>query len=380
MALVYYAIKKLGLCNKVDIDLLSKWKKKVFNLSLREKFQKRNIEIILSKFNENNINVIALKGTILKELYSNPDFRTMGDCDLLIKKSDISICEKVLNFLGYKKKEGADNHSIHRAFYKDNYSVELHWALVNKEYFNGSNKFESSIWENIVPYNVVHSKVYKLNHEYMIIHLIAHMAVHGLYNGFGIRQLLDLYLYSKRYEDNINWEKVSVLLQETSLLNFSLNLYEAIRVLFSYKLKAHNLLLLQGHKERVFFNNIHCEKNPLNCSNEYYYNELIENILENGVFGKKNREDIFVNTVINARGESNKLKYARLIFPAAEVMKSKYKYAEKYTYLLPLAYGHRLINAMFNRSFSVKDKYNFLFKTVKKADKKEKLLKNLGLK
>lgn len=216
----------------------------------------------------------------------------------------------------------------------------------------------------------------------MIVHLIAHMAVHGLYNGFGIRQLLDLYLYSKRYEDNINWEKVSILLQETSLLNFSLNLYEAIRILFSYKLKEHNLLLLQGYKERVFFNNIYCEKNILNCSNinEYYYDELIENILENGVFGKKNREDIFVNTVINARGESNKLKYVRLIFPAAEVMKSKYKYAEKYIYLLPLAYGHRLINAIFNRSFSVKDKYNFLFKTVKKADKKEKLLKNLGLK
>lgn len=84
----------------------------------------------------------------------------MGDCDLLIKKSDISICEKVLNSLGYKKKEGADNHSIHRAFYKDNYSVELHWALVNKEYFNGSNKFESSIWENTVSYNFVHSKAY----------------------------------------------------------------------------------------------------------------------------------------------------------------------------------------------------------------------------
>ncbi len=216
----------------------------------------------------------------------------------------------------------------------------------------------------------------------MIVHLIAHMAVHGLYNWFGIRQLLDLYLYSKRYENNINWGKVSVLLQETSLLNFSLNLYEAIRVLFSYKLKEHNLLLLQGHKERVFFNDIDCEKNILNCSNinEYYYDELIENILENGVLGKKNRENIFINTVINTRGESNKLKYARLIFPAAEVMKSKYKYAEKYTYLLPLAYGHRLINAMFNRSFSVKDKYNFLFKTVKKVDNKEDLLKKLGLK
>ena len=97
-------------------------------------------------------------------------------------------------------------------------------------------------------------------------------------------------------------------------------------------------------------------------------------------WGKKNRENIFINTVINTRGASNKLKYARLIFSAAEVMKSKYKYAEKYTYLLPLAYGHRLINAMFNRSFSVKDKYNFLFKTVKKVDNKEDLLKKLGLK
>lgn len=40
LALVYYAIKKLGLCNKIDINLLSKWKQEVFNLSIREKFQK----------------------------------------------------------------------------------------------------------------------------------------------------------------------------------------------------------------------------------------------------------------------------------------------------------------------------------------------------
>lgn len=70
----------------------------------------------------------------------------------------------------------------------------------------------------------------------------------------------------------------------------------------------------------------------------------------------------------------------RLIFPRAEAIKLKYKYAEKYIYLLPLAYGHRLVNATFNKNFSLKDKYNFLFKTVKKADNKEDLLKKLGLK
>lgn len=280
LALVYYAIKKLGLCNKIDINLLSKWKQEVFNLSIREKFQKRNIEIILNEFNENNIDVIALKGTVLKELYPNPDFRTMGDCDLLIRECDISNSEKVLNSLGYKKEE-ADNHPIHRGFYKDSYSVELHWALVNKEYFNGSNKFENNIWDNLIPYNSESSRAYKLNHEYMIVHLIAHMAVHAIYSGFGIKQLLDLYLYSKKYGNVINWEMVSGLLQEASLLNFSLNLYESIKILFYYKLNENNSLFLQRDKKKEIFNSVDSKKESSNYSNntnEYYYYELIKNI------------------------------------------------------------------------------------------------------
>lgn len=366
LSLIYFAIKKLKLNDNIDKTLLNRWKEEVFFSALREKKQEANIKEMLKTFNQENINVVALKGTIIKELYPKSEFRTMGDCDILIKKEFIKKSEEILNSLGYKMGEHAEEHPVHKAYYKGKYSIELHWSLINEQYFNGSKNFEKNIWVNLTKYKFREEETYRLNNEYMIVHLISHMAVHSISGGFGIRQLLDLYLFFKKYEENIDWNRTSKILGEARLDEFAMSLYYSIEILFGYKLNENIIEEFNGNKQ-------------INLANGYV-EELIEAILANGVFGRMDKSLILASSFAQFKEGEEKTILINLIFPSINKMEIGYKYIKKNRILIPIAYIHRIFNGIFNEKFSMKDKYNFVFKTGRKADEKDNMLKNIGLK
>lgn len=367
VSLIYYSISKLGLKKNISKELLNQWVKYTFLCSTKELNNMENIEELFKVLNENKLKFIALKGAVIKELYPKAEFRTMGDCDLIVKESDLKFGENILKQLGYKENEHKDEHGAHKVFMRNNQIIELHWTLINDDFFYGSKEFEKELWNNIRRVKIGKESAYALNHEYMIVHLIAHMAVHLVWSGFGIRQLLDLYLYSKKYEKNINWKKVFSILEESSLEKFSITLYIAIEKLFNYRINEEN------YDRTNNFNNI---------INNNVVKIFIEYIFNSGVFGTIAKIDEFTNTIINSKKNSKKdeiITYKSLLFPNVKNMNDKYDYAKRYKILIPIAWIHHLINGILHSEFSIKEKADFLFNSAGKVKSKEEMLKNIGL-
>ena len=64
----------------------------------------KNVTEILSKFSENNIKTVVLKGLVVRNFYPRPEFRTMSDADIVVQKKDLNAAIELINSLGYVEK------------------------------------------------------------------------------------------------------------------------------------------------------------------------------------------------------------------------------------------------------------------------------------
>jgi hypothetical protein len=201
--------------------------------------------------------------------------------------------------------------------------VEVHWKLVNKDYYIGDEKeFEKSIWENAEEINIYNLKIRKLSDEDFLIHLCMHMAIHTKYNGFGLRQLYDLALYTKNKYEDIDWASFKDRINKFGILTFTEGLYALCDKIFNIKVPYFELSNSCLRKEHI----------KLLLENTMYkrYSEKKE---ENIDFDLKHRGD---NFYISAK------KIIQIIFENRKELSPKYNYLKKHFYLLPVAWVHRI--------------------------------------
>lgn len=78
---------------------------------------------------EAGIQVVLLKGAVLKGLYPLPELRTMGDVDILVPKAQLGQVQDCLTTLGYTKRES--HNEKHDVYDGEGFHLEVHWSLVN---------------------------------------------------------------------------------------------------------------------------------------------------------------------------------------------------------------------------------------------------------
>ena len=64
--------------------------------------RKRLISNIASVFEESNIDFIMVKGFEMAKYYPNPALRTMGDCDIVVSRTDFPRTVNVLRNMGFR--------------------------------------------------------------------------------------------------------------------------------------------------------------------------------------------------------------------------------------------------------------------------------------
>ena len=206
-ALIYSSIYVIKSLEGLSREELNQWKKSTFFTGVGQISHYNQVGKLLEKFNEENIDVIVLKGLVVRDLYPKPEFRTMGDSDVLVHEEDLERVTELLQELGYKLEECEDEHGAHLVFSHEKYRhVEVHWTLVNDDYFLGTKEFEKDIWKNSMKIKIGKAEVLSLGWEDLALHLCLHMAVHIVCGGFGLRQLCDLVLLVEQKGDEINWE------------------------------------------------------------------------------------------------------------------------------------------------------------------------------
>ncbi|MCD2503297.1 nucleotidyltransferase family protein [Clostridium sp. NSJ-145] len=364
--LIYSSINRAEALNIMDESTLSTLKKNVFKSSITQSSHIKNVASVLERFNNAGIPIIVLKGLVVRDYYPIPDLRTMCDADVLVHEEDLEKVSALMISSGFNQIKEKDDHGAHIVFYKGSTVFEVHWTLINDRFFKGDKSFEDKLWDDAMDVTVGGVKTKSLSLEDLAVHLCTHMAVHLAYSGFGVRQLTDLVVLVEKKGHLIDWKAFLNKSKECGVYTFAIAIFNICNRLFDMEMPKE----IKGEK---------------NIKNKYI-EQLIQDIFDSGVHGKKSNDRVFAAEFAFDQGEgaadgsvSIIKKFMKLLFPPISQMSDKYNYAKKFILLAPIAWIHHLIEGILNKDYNFSSKMKMATSTVSVANKRNKLLKELEL-
>jgi hypothetical protein len=321
---------------------------------------------ILRKLAESNVTVVILKGLFLRDLYHEPLLRSMNDYDVLIKSEDFKKVTAIMKETGYEKVNREDKHTEYSHPYF--MMIEFHKSLVSADLFENSYMFEEKVWKGVIPFKVCGADVMTLELTDHAIHLVLHMASHIKSAGFGLRQLCDWVIFIETYSREIDWDIFNRYISSMGVAVFTQVLFVACHKLFDLKIPQ--------------------ELSYENKSIQEAADKLIVDVFDSGVFGNDDKNRKTANRILYYTGGSEAKTLMQrmrillvLLFPKAENLDNRFRYAKKYRILLPIAWMHRFLHTIIRRDIKFSDKTAVFRpkKAIEICTERSLLMQQLGL-
>ena len=197
-------------------------------VSLRQQAIQDEILLLLAN---NSIPSAVIKGnTLAVDVYDDPNCRSSGDIDILIRMEDAHKTDKILLEAGYQP----DNdlpfnycfYHIHHTGYlhpKYNDHIEIHWHFGLQHFHRISSE---QIWQEIGKNS---SGIYKLSPEMMFIQLLMHHHHHAFRE---LRILTDILWAFYRFREILDPVRLFAMLQDMGLLRTAFVCIEQIKDLW----------------------------------------------------------------------------------------------------------------------------------------------------
>lgn len=273
----------------------------------------------------------------------------MSDSDILIHIEDLEKVKRILLNMGYFQKHKDSKHVVF--LHKQYLPIELHWLLIDKNYFTKAGYLEKDVWKNVQSINICGTNTLVPSIENQILYLCLHMAVHFLYSGFGLRQLSDLVLLVESERNKINWDIFYKKIRKCKIQNFVIVLFEVCRRLFRMDVPY----ILYNKK----------------LENSQYVDMIIHNVFSRGIYGgiygKASMNSVGDNVLMLHNVNNGKfytciarLKYIiKFLFPRRYKLSKRYSYVKGNRAFIPIAWLHRLIYGFFRKDFNINKKFFF---------------------
>ena len=330
--LVYYGALNCGVDNALpemqELFML------VCNTIVISQQQMYEIERLANAFDQNGIDYMLLKGSILRKLYPKIEMRIMGDADILIKIEQYNKISSVMKSLAFEEVVESDHELIWK---KQSLLVELHKRLIpsyNKDY----HAYYGDGWQLGKP-NANKPNSFEMTAEDQMIYLFTHFAKHYRDGGIGIRHFTDLFVY-KNANKNMNESYINGELEKLCLYEFYYNICDTIAVWFEGK---------ESTDKTDFITAV---------------------ILRSGVYGKHDYVNI-AQTLRTAKLSNDtknaKLKRLRImVFPSLKTMKLHYPCLKKVPVLLPIFWIVRAFDILINKRKKAVQFYSDIKKVTEK--------------
>lgn len=341
--LLFCAISRLDDKSKPSVELMQNWQQIMFStIAIYSQRYNEFLRMVKSLYS-NGIKLVGLKGCIIRNLYTVPELRTMGDFDLLADKKDISFISDIFESNGYKVK-------------KDTFGIicdapKGHWEIfygLDEEFRENTPYWDRTIYNDAS----LDGYIYIPSHTHFLLHLIVHFGKHYIDTGAGLRNLCDIALYICKYKSLIDFTAVEAACKEQNYINIYIYVINSVIHCFGVEI---------SNTAYVEYKN--CEK-------------FVEYTLLNGIWGKSGNS-LFCQ-VAKDENENNK-GIKRLLFPSAKILKNRYKYLRQFPFLLPIAWVHRGFSGVFKWKYSVKQMVSDMEEAFEFSDERIRWLKELGL-
>lgn len=276
-------------------------------------------QLVRARLEEAGIWYCPLKGAVLKDLYPDYGLRQMADYDVLFDASRAEDLRDIMESAGFST-EYYDK-SIHDTYHKLPVSnFEMHRALFGIGHDPALVAGFADIKERLIK-DESNAYGYHMTPEDCYLYVLAHEYKHFSNGGTGLRSPLDIYVYLRRFEAEMDWSLIRERLAEIGLTDFE-------------------------EEQRVFAKHLFDEE-PLSDSEE----ELFAYIATSMTYGTVKHR---VANDLKARGGglAAKLRYVRerLFPPLDEAYSAAYPFFGKRKWLLPVFYVYRLLKALITAS------------------------------
>lgn len=313
--LIYFAMNSMNGRLDISDELADKWRKYAMTSLAYSLNQFNEFERMNRRIKEKGIFFAGLKGCMLRSLYPVPELRTMGDFDILIKKEELPDIKQIFTSAGYT----VQNDYTGIICSKKNIVWEIFYSL-GEEFKNNTDKWDKLFREGIAEINGISCPDSTL----FFLHLIVHTGKHYTTVGAGVRNLCDITLFLNKYKDSIDFDFVEKACREQGF----------------YKLYCHIInashIWLDADTENISTVDTDAEG-------------FVEYMLLYGIYGK-NGNSILPQLTKNENKDESVVK--KLFFPNIKSLEHRYKYLVKAPFLLPAAWFHRFISAVFRLNLS----------------------------
>ena len=206
-AMVYDAVPT----DSLSAQTQAKWAPRYMQAVLYGLLQAQAAANVEQALKRGGIIYLPMKGIPLKALYPQPHYRMMSDLDYYIPNMELCRLKSIMKTLCFVRDERYTESDI--GFTNaQGLHVELHRAL-----FNAGFAFkEAQLY--LYASMAANGSVLRWTHEQEYLYLVLHAARHILIAGIGVRVVLDLYLYRKRYAPDM--PNIASLLSQYGLAGF----------------------------------------------------------------------------------------------------------------------------------------------------------------
>ena len=345
-------------CKDNSGKVMELFKKAYISAVYLASLQDCSLEELGEKLTERGIGYVPVKGSVIKKLYPEPDLRTMGDLDLLIQEKDRAAADEIMKSLGYERQGLGSNVWTYK---RGLVTFEIHVNLAGKKYWNDVDYigYFSELFQKSHPIGEKTER--RLTLEDHFLFLCFHLAKHLCSTGAGIRMILDIALYIKHYDKQMDWQYIWEEADKLQLRDFIENMLFICRSWFHVETEV-SAERMDSRIQAIF--------------EEY--------VLSGGVFGFE-REDSIRRLRKGIREEgSNRSLWVKLrallylAFPDREHMKDFLPELEDHPALLPAAWVKRWYLGLRNKERVKKSLENFSG-NVEGAKSQWELLKKIGL-
>ena len=308
-------------------NVLAAWQENAMMTVMSQMMLVEQLHALLAAFESAGVKAIVLKGVALKQLYPQPDLRTMSDADLLVEEAAFEAGNGVMASQGYTLDEREPGVNIYRG--ADGLRVELHARLFDKTAYGFLSRLDE---DAVFPVSlagrepVYGGEAWVFPPKEHALFMLCHMAKHMITTGFGLRQTVDFILFAGHNDRAMDWDAFWQAAGTLGLTRFAAALLALGGAYFSLPSGGWANGAPEVSRETA--------------------EGLLEDVLDAGVFGNRTEERRRSAAVVYRAYDAEDADTGRLrraVFPSAATLKAPYLYARKHPVLLPVAWAHRLV-------------------------------------
>jgi hypothetical protein len=286
---------------------------------------------IWDALNKAQIPHVPMKGSVTRDFWPVPEFRTMSDVDILIHSEYHQRVYGIMKSLGYARVyQGGHMWNYHHP--QTNIHFEIHNKLLYLLKNDGTLDELPNVWGNAAPKDAG-LYTYSLSFEFNTVLLTTHIAKHLARQGCGVRLVADLIFWLEQAK-SFDVDLLFRLMKSVELLEFFLFLLGYCREVFDIELKEFPDSPEEPKEKYDFFSG---------------------ELLGGSVHG--NAKNHFMSRYLNKTESGSHGGFCRTlrflwksVFPAPKSMYAKGGFLRRFPFLLLFAYIYRLFHVLFSKN------------------------------